>query len=96
MTENKSRGVQGSRRNKGKGKGLQQGKRGNKDNYSGQKHKCGKRGDKKGKNKNCFNYGKLGHFARDCTKPKVMFDHNLPSNIYVSSCLILAKTIFFL
>ena len=36
MIENKSRGSQGSRRNKGKGKGPQ-GKRGNEVSYSGQK-----------------------------------------------------------
>ena len=49
----------------------------------------------KSKNKNCFNCDKLGHFTRDCTKSKVMFDHNSPSNIYVSSCLMLAETVPF-
>ena len=94
MTENKSRGTQGSGRNKGKCKGPQ-GKGGNEASYSGQKRKRKKRIGKKSKNKNCFNYGKLGYFVRDYTKPKVMFDHNSPSNIYVSSCLLLAKTVPF-
>jgi hypothetical protein len=57
---------------------------------SGYKRKCGKRDVKKDKNMNCFNYGKPSHFARDCTEPKVMFNHNHPSNIYVSNCLMLA------
>ena len=57
MAENKSRGAQGFGCNKGKGKGPQQGKGGNKASYSGQKRKHGKHDDKKGKNKNCFNYG---------------------------------------
>ena len=48
---------------------------------------------RKNKNKNCFNCGKLGHFACDSTKPKVVFDHNRPINIYVSSCLL--KLFFF-
>ena len=55
----------------------------------------GKRGDKKGKNENCFNYGKFDHFARDYTEPKVMFDHSSPSNIYISSCLMLAEIVPF-
>ena len=38
------------------------------------KHKKGKRGGKKFKAKGtCFNYDKLGHFARDCTEPKKVF-----------------------
>ena len=62
MTENKSRGTQGSGRNKGKGKGPQ-GKGGNEASYSGQKRKRGKRAGKRNKNKNCFNCGKPGHFV---------------------------------
>ena len=64
MTENKSRGVQGSGRNKDKGKDPQ-GKGGSEASYSGQKHKRDKRTGKRSKNKNCFNCGKSGHFARD-------------------------------
>ena len=94
MAENKSRGAQGSKRNKGKGKGPQ-GKGRNEASYSGQKHKCDKRAGKRSKNKNWFNYGKPGHFARDCTEPKVMFNHNSPSNIYVSGCLMFAETVPF-
>ena len=94
MIENKSRGAQSSGHNKGKGKGPQ-GKRGNEADYSGQKCKCDKRACKKSKNKNCFNCGKPSHFTRDCTEPKVMFNHNSPSNIYVSSCLMLVETVLF-
>ena len=95
MTRNKSRGAQGFGCNKGKGKGPQ-GKGGNEASYSGLKCKCGKRVGKRSKNKNCFNCGKLDHFARDCTEPKVMFNYNSPFNIYVSSCLMLVETILFL
>ena len=94
MTENKSRGTQGSRCNKGKSKGLQ-GKGRKEASYNGQKRKCEKRTGKRSKNKNYFNCGKLGHFAHDCIEPKVMFDHNSPSNIFVSSCLMLAETVPF-
>jgi hypothetical protein len=44
---------------------------------------------------NCFNSGKPGHFARDCTESKVMFNHNHPSNLYVSSCLMLVESVPF-
>jgi hypothetical protein len=44
---------------------------------------------------NCFNSGKPGHFARDCTKPKVMFNCNHPSNLNVSSCLMLVESVPF-
>ena len=49
----------------------------------------------KSRNKNCFNYGKHGHFARDCTEPKVLFAQTRPSNLYVSSRLMLAETVPF-
>ena len=94
MTENKLRGAQGSECNKGKCKGPQ-GKRGSEVSYSEQKCKHGKCVGKRSKNKNCFTCDKLGHFACDCTKPKVMFDHNSPFNIYVSSCLMLPETVLF-
>ena len=42
---------------------------------------------------NCFNYGKLGHFARDCTKPKVIYDQIHFHNAFVSSCLMLTETV---
>ena len=84
MIENKSQGAQGSRRNKGKGKGPQQGNEGNETSYSRQKCKHGIRNNMKSKNKNCFNCGKPGHFASDYIEPKVMFDHNCPTNIFVA------------
>ena len=44
---------------------------------------------------NCFNYGKSGHFARDCTKPKVIYDQIHFHNYFVSSCLMLIETVLF-
>ena len=49
----------------------------------------------KSRNKNYFNCGKPGHFALDCTEPKVLFAQTLPSNLYVSSRLMLAETVPF-
>ena len=80
---------------KGKAKGPKYGKRGIKASSSGHKHKRGKRSSKKGKNMNCFNCGKPGDFALNCIEPKVMFNHNHPSNIYVISCLMFAESVPF-
>ena len=44
---------------------------------------------------NCFNYGKSGHFARDCTEPKVIYDQIHFHNYFVSSCLMLIETVLF-
>ena len=81
ISKTKMRGAYGSKYKRGKAKGPKYGKRGIKESTSGHKRKRGKRGGKKGKNMNCFNYGKPGHFARDCTEPNVMFNHNHPSNL---------------
>jgi hypothetical protein len=80
---------------KGQAKGPKYGKRGIKASSSGHKRKYGKHNGKKDKNINCFNCGKPGHFACDYTKPKVMFNCNHPSNLYFSSCLMLAEFVTF-
>jgi hypothetical protein len=95
ISETKMRGAYDSKYKKGKAKGLKYGKREIKASSSGYKRKCGKHGGKKDKNMNCFNCGKPCHFARNCTEPKVMFNHKHPSNLYVSSCLMLAESIPF-
>jgi hypothetical protein len=43
----------------------------------------------------CFNCGKPSYIARDCTKPNVMFNHNQPSNLYVSICIMLIEYVPF-
>jgi hypothetical protein len=96
ISETKMRGAYGSKYKRGKAKGPKYGNRGIEASSSGHKRKYGKRDDKKDKNMNCFNYGIPGHFARDCTEPKVIFNHNHPSNLYVSSCLMLAESVPFL
>ena len=42
---------------------------------------------------NCFNYGKPGHFAHDCTEPKVIYNQIHFHNAFVSSCLMLIETV---
>jgi len=93
--ETKMRGAYGSKYKKGKGKGLKYGKRGIKASSSGHKRKRGKCGGKKDKNMSCFNCGKPGHIAHDCTMPKVMFNHNHPFNLYTSSCIMLVESVPF-
>ena len=58
---------------------------GDRANFSGNKRKGGSRVGNRSKNMDCFNYGKPGHFARDCTESKVLFDQTHYSNAYVSS-----------
>ena len=67
MTESKKNGAFGSRRKKWKGKVIKQRKGGNKVNFIRNKRKHGRCACNKSKNMNCFNCGKLGHFAHDCT-----------------------------
>jgi hypothetical protein len=91
ISEIKMRRAYDSKYKKVKGKGPKYGKRGIEASNSGHKSKCEKRDGKKGKNINCFNCGKPGHFARDYTEAKVMFNYNHPSNLYFSSCLMLVE-----
>ena len=42
---------------------------------------------------NCFTCGKPSHFARDCTKPKVIYDQIHFHNTFVSSYLMLTETV---
>ena len=44
---------------------------------------------------NCFNCGKLSHFSRDCIELKVKYDQIHFYNTFVSSFLMLTKTIPF-
>ena len=90
MTESKKFGASGTGQKKWKGKGFKPRKGGNKTILS-----INKRARKQNKNMNCFNYGKLGHFARDCTKPKVKYDQIHLYDIFLSSFLMLTETVPF-
>jgi hypothetical protein len=78
-------GAYDSKYKKDKSKGPKYDKKGIKASSSGYKRKRGKHDGKKGKNIDCLNCGKPGHFASDCSEPNVIFNHNNPSNLYVSS-----------
>ena len=95
MTRSKKFGASGTGQKKWKGKGFKPRKGGNKTILSTNKRKHGKRTGKHNKNMNFFNYGKLGHFARDCTKPKVKYDQINFYDVFVSSCLMLTETVYF-
>ena len=74
MTESKKIRAFGLGQKKLKGKIIKQRKGGNKANFSGNKGKRERRTCNKSKNVNCFNCGKLGHFARDYIESKVLCD----------------------
>ena len=92
MTESNKVGSSGIGRKKWKGKGFKPRKGRNKTNLSGNKRKRRKCVGKQSSNMNCFNYGKPGHFARNCTQPKVIYDQIHFHNAFVSSCLMLTET----
>ena len=101
MTESKAGASSSGRKGwKGKGKNYNVSKSGPNNYKAGGssskniKRKRGKHGGQKNKkDTNCFNCGKPGHFACDCTKPKVMIDLSQSSDLYVSSCIMLAETV---
>ena len=74
MTEFKKIGAFDLGQNKWKGKEMKQMKGGDKANFSRNKCKGKRRACNKSKKMNCFNCGKHGHFAHDCTESKVLYD----------------------
>ena len=95
MTESSKVGSSGIGWKKWKGKGFRPRKGGNKTNLSENKRKRGKRAGKQSRNMNYFNCGKPGHFAHDCTEPKVIYDQIHFHNSFVSICLMLIETVLF-
>ena len=91
MIESNKVGSSSTRWKKWKGKGFKPRKGGNKTNLSGNKRKPKKRVGKQSRNMNCFNNGKPGHFAHDCTEPKVIYDQIHFHNAFVSSYLMLTE-----
>ena len=93
MTESNKVGSFRIGRKKWKGKGFKLRKGGNKTNLSGNKRKRRKRIGKQSRNMNFFNYGKPGHFDRDCIEPKIIYDQIHFHNAFVSSYLMLIETV---
>ena len=93
MIESKKLGAFGLGQKKWKGRVIKQRKGGEKTNFSRNKRKCERYVGNKIKSMNCFNCGKPGHFARDCSESKVLYNQTHYSNAYVSSFLMLAETV---
>ena len=95
MTESKKFGASGTGQKKWKGKGFKPRNGGNKTILRGNKPKHGKRVGKQNKNMNCFNCEKSGHFSCDCIEPKVKYDQIHFYDVFISSYLMLTKTVPF-